>query len=334
MLVTMRLFLTRTIPDTGLDLIRTAAPDITIEQWAGDGAIPRTALLARVKGADILACLLTDQIDAEVMDAAGPSLKLIANYAVGFDNIDLCAAKDRGILVANTPAPEVSESVAEHALALMFALSHRIVEADHYTRAGKYHGWSPTLLVGHDLSGKTLGIFGGGAIGSALARRLRDGFGMRILYHDLHQNTGLERTTGAQFVSKEDVLRNADIVSLHLPLLPSTRHFMTAQDFALMKSTAILINTARGPIVDQHALLEALRHGTIAGAGLDVYECEPLIACNPQDIHALAALPNVVLTPHTASATHEARNAMSRELGRNVVAFLRGETPPHAVQST
>jgi glyoxylate reductase len=329
----MRLFLTRSIPEDGLVLIRAAAPNLAIEQWTGDTAMPRTALLARVKGVDILACLLTDRIDAEVMDAAGPSLKLIANYAVGFDNIDLQAAKDRGILVANTPATEVSEAVAEHALALMFALAHRVVEADAYTRAGKYHGWSPTLLVGTDLAGKTLGIFGGGAIGSALARRLRDGFGMRILYHDVRRNPELEQTTGATLLSKEELLRAADFVSLHIPLLPATRHFLSAPDFALMKSTAYLINTARGPVVDQHALLEALRHGTIAGAGLDVYECEPLIACNPQDLQALAALPNVVLTPHTASATQEARAAMSRELGRNVVAFLRGEVPPHAVQA-
>jgi glyoxylate reductase len=328
----MRLYLTRNIPEVGLELIKKAQPDIILDYWAEDVACPRVTLLEKVKGVDVLACLLTDKIDAEVMEAAGPSLKMIANYAVGFDNIDLKAAEERGIVVANTPAPEVFEAVAEHAIALIFGLAHRLVEADHYTRAGKYQGWSPTLLVGQDIAGKTLGIIGGGAIGSALGRRLRDGFGLKILYNDLQPNPTLEQATGAHFVSKGDLLKEADFVSLHVPLSPSTRHLISGPELQQMKKTAFLINTARGPVVDEGALLKALEQGVIAGAGLDVYECEPLIACNPQDIEALASLPNVILTPHTASATLEARAAMSRELGLNVVAFLAGHRPPHAVK--
>jgi lactate dehydrogenase-like 2-hydroxyacid dehydrogenase len=274
---------------------------------------------------------LTDKIDAGVMDAAGPKLKMIANYAVGFDNIDLKAAAERNIMVTNAAAPEVSESVAEHAIAMIFALAHRIVETDTWTRQGKYKGWGPKMFLGGDLKGKTLGLIGAGAIGSAIARRLRDGFDVNIVYADIKRNEKLE-AEGAKYLKQDQLLRQSDFVSLHVPLLPATHHLISTKELKLMKKTAFLINTSRGPIVDEIALVKALLRGDIAGAGLDVYECEPLIDCNPKDMYELRKLPNVVLTPHTASATIEARQAMSTTAAKNILAFLDGKQPPNAVK--
>lgn len=325
-----KIFVTRDIPDHGLKLLK-ARKGVQLSVYKEDKAIPRKELLKRVQGVDILLSLLTDKIDADVMDAAGPKLKMIANYAVGFDNIDLKAAAERNIIVTNAAAPEVSESVAEHAVAMIFALSHRIVETDAWTRQGKYKGWGPKMFLGIDLKGKTLGIIGGGAIGSAIARRLNHGFDVNIVYTDIKRNPQLE-ADGAKFVTQEQLLRHADFVSLHVPLLPSTQHLISTKQLKMMKKTAYLINTSRGPIVDELALVKALRRGDIAGAALDVYECEPLIDCNPKDIYELRKLPNVVLTPHTASATVEARQAMSTTAANNILAFLDGKQPPNAVR--
>jgi glyoxylate reductase len=326
-----KIFATRSIHDAGIKLLK-ANKNVDLEIYERDQLIPRKELLKRVRGKDVILSLLTDKIDKDVMDAAGPQLKMIANYAVGFDNIDLKEAAKRGITVSNTPHERVNESVAEHTVALMFALSHRIVEADAFMRAGKYHAWNPHLLIGSDLVGKTMGIIGTGRIGSGVVHRLYDGFKMKIVYSDVARNKDLEKTTGAKFRTMEALLKESDFVSLHVPLLKSTHHLISTKQLNMMKSTAFLINTARGPVVDEKALVEALRNKVIAGAAMDVYECEPFIACNPRDIRDLRKMKNVVLTPHTASATIEARQAMSETAGKNILAFIRGKVPPNAVK--
>lgn len=318
-------FITRAIPDAGIRLLQNAGYDLDI--YAGPDAIPQPELLRRVKGCDAILSLLTDRMDAAVFDAAGPALKVIANYAVGFDNVDLDAAKKRGIIVTNAPAPEVSETVAEHTFAFIMTLAHRIVEADAYSRAEKYAGWSPTLLLGVDVKGKTLGVVGLGRIGQAVAERAVKGFGMRCMYSGPHRNEPFEKEFGAEYASLEKLLEAADFVTIHVPLLPSTRHLISTAEFTQMKPTAFLINTSRGPIVDEKALLRALRTKRIAGAALDVYECEPHLDCDLTDKLELKSFPNVVLTPHTASATIEARQAMSRLAAKNISAVLAGQPP-------
>lgn len=324
-----KIFVTRDIPDEGLKMLR-ARPDVELKVYEENKAIPIGVLKREIKGVDIILSLLTDRIDDSVMRAAGKNLKMIANYAVGFDNVDLEAAKKRGITVTNAANPEISETVAEHTIALIFALAHRIVETDDFTRAGKYKGWGPKMFLGTDVYGKTLGIIGGGAIGSALAKRMKDGFGAKIVYNDIKPNEMFEKEFGATFMQKDELLKHADFVSLHVPLLPSTRHLIGENELKLMKKTSYLINTSRGPVVDEKALVVALSRGDIAGAGLDVYECEPLIDCDPTDTYELRKLPNVVLTPHTASASIEARQAMSRSAAENIIDFLDGKTPKNA----
>lgn len=323
-----RILVTRHIPEAGLRLLR-AKRGVTIDLYKEDRSIPKKELLKRIKQADVLLSLLTDHVDADVI-AAAPRLKLIANYAVGFDNVDLAAAKKRGILVTNSPCEEINEAVAEHTIALLFALAHRIVETDAYTRAGKYHGWGPELLLGTDIAGKTLGLVGTGRIGTAVARRLHDGFNINILYHDPKRNREIEHAFGARYVSLRELLKLSDFVSLHVPLLPSTRHLISARQLSYMKPTAFLINTARGPVVDEKALVNALLKKQIGGAGLDVYECEPFIGCNARDRKALHDLKNVVLTPHTASSTVAGRDAMAATTAQNILDFLAGKPPLHA----
>ena len=298
-----------------------------VSVYPKDEIIPRKELLRSVKGVDALLPLLTDKIDGEVMDAAGKNLKIIANYAVGFDNVDLPAAAERKIVVTNTPAPEVSETVAEHTFALMIGMAHRLVESDTYARAGKYKGWGPMILLGVDLYGKTLGIIGSGRIGAAVAQRAVKGFKMKVVYSDPRQNPEFEKEFGAGYLPMDKLLGVSDFISLHVPLLPSTRHLISTPQFGMMKKTAYLINTARGPIVDEKALLVALRAKQIAGAGLDVFECEPAIDCDLTDKLELKKFPNVILTPHTASATIEARQAMSRLAAENIAAVLSGKAP-------
>jgi len=327
-----KIFITRDIPDEGIKMLR-KRKSIKLDIYEKDRKIPRRELLKRVKGCNVILSILTEKMDAQVMDAAGPQLKMIANYAVGFNNVDLDAAKDRGIVVTNAPGPEIVESVAEHAVGLIFALTHRIVETDTFTRAGKYKGWGPKLLLGTDVVGKTLGVIGTGQIGTGLVKRMHDGFGVKIIYNDIKRNPDLEKKYKAKYRSKMQLLREADIVSLHVPLLDSTHHLISTKELKAMKRTAFIINTSRGPIIDETALVKALTKGDIAGAGLDVYECEPLIDCNPKDNYQLRSLPNVVLTPHTASATVETRQAMSRTAAKNILAFLDGKRPPNKVTS-
>jgi glyoxylate reductase len=319
-----KIFITRHIPEAGLKLLRKNR-HLKLDIYKKDKIIPRRTLLRRVRGVDIILSILTEKIDAAVMDAAGLQLKMIANYGVGFDNIDLVEAKKRGIIVTNTPGPEITEAVAEHVIALMFALAHRLITVNKIACKNKYKGWGPELLLGNGIGGSTLGIVGGGAIGSALAKHLRDGFNLKILYHDVKKNIKLEAETGAIFCPLSKLLKQSDFVTIHVPLLPSTHHLIGATELSLMKKSAFLINTARGPIVDEAALVHALQNNLIAGAGLDVYEHEPRIP------RTLRKLSNVVLTPHTASATNYVRNAMSVVAATNIIAFIQGNPPPNAL---
>lgn len=280
-----------------------------------DRVLPKAQLIEKAKGANAIVSLLTDKIDAEVMDKVGPQLKIIANYAVGFDNIDIEAAKERSIIVTNTPEA-MTQAVAEHALALMLACARRIVEGDGYVRAGKYDGWEPELLLGPEIAGKTLGIVGIGRIGEALAHIAYHGFGMKIIYHDLEINEEIERTLQANYASLNSLLETSDFISLHVPLNKATQHLIGKTELESMKKTAILVNTARGAIIDEKALIGALKDKSIFAAGIDVFEDES----KPSD--DLYKLNNVVLTPHIASATNEARACMSECVAENIIEVL------------
>lgn len=321
-------FVTRHIPGPCLTLLKEAG--FQVEVYEKDQIIPRKELLKRIKGKDAVLTLLTDRVDEEFFKAAGPQLKIVANYAVGFDNIDLKAAAARKLYVTNTPGKLISISVAEHTFALMLASTKRIVESDTYARAGKYQGWSPTLFLGLMLQGKTLGLIGTGHIGTEVAKR-GAAMGMKIVYTDLKRNADLEKQVKAKFMKQDALLKVADVVSLHVPLLPSTRHLISTKQFKLMKPTAHIINTSRGPVIDEKALAIALEKGQIAGAGIDVFECEPAIDCDLSDTHALRKLSQAVLTPHTASAAIEARSEMGELAAKNVIAALKGKKPKNLV---
>ena len=305
--------MTRMIPKKGIQLLRR---HFLVKVYPKDQAIPRKELLKEVKQCDALLCLLTEKIDKEIL-TANPKLKVVSNYAVGYDNIDVKVATAKGIAVCNTPGV-LEDAVAEHTFALMLALSKRIVEADRFVRAGKYKRWEPMLLLGTELKGKTIGIIGLGRIGAGVAERARSGMGVNVLYHDIKRNKDFEKKYQAKFAAMSELLKKSDFVSLHVPLLPSTRHLIGKEELRLMKKTAYLINTSRGPVVDEKALVEALKKKHIAGAGLDVYENEPKLA------PGLIKLKNAVLTPHTASATVEARTAMSELAARNIIDVLQG----------
>ncbi len=321
-----RIFVTRKIPEAGPELLRSRGHEVVVS--GKDRALEKAELIAALGAApyDAVLCLLTDKIDAEVL-AAAPAAKIFANYAVGVDNIDLVMAKARGVLITNTPAVSTSQSVAEHALALLVAVGRRIVEADQFVRDDHYRGWDPMLFITPDLVGRTLGIIGAGRIGSRLAFHAARGFEMKVIYHDIRRNDELERTLGVKFEpTVEAVLRAADYVSLHVNLDQSTRHLINRERLALMKPSAVLVNTARGPVIDEAALVDALREKRLAGAGLDVFEFEPKL------VPGLAALPNVVLTPHIASATEETRNDMAKMAAENILATLEGKLPPNLVK--
>lgn len=321
----MFVYVTRKFAESGIKALK--AKKYRVEIYPEDKVIPRKELIKNVRGADAILSLLTDKIDDEIMAAAGPNLKIVANYAVGFDNVDLAAAKKRNIPVTNTPSDEVNEAVAEETFALMISLARRIPEADVFSKDKKYSGWSPTHFIGTTLNGKTLGIIGAGRIGVSAGRRGVKGFGMKLVYSDMRANPDLEKELGAKRLTMEKLLQTSDFVSLHVPLLPSTHHLISTAEFALMKKTAFLINTARGPVVDEKALLRALKTKRIAGAGLDVFECEPAIDCDLKDNLELKSFPNVILTPHIASATIEAREAMSLVAAQNIIAVLSGKEP-------
>lgn len=319
----LKIFVTRQIPESGISLLKEKGYEVSVSPF--DRVLTREELLESVKGVDAILSLLTDKMDAEVMDTAGKQLKIIANYAVGYDNIDVKAANERGIITTNTP-DVLTESVAEHAIALMFSLAHRIVESDQFMRDGKYIGWAPLLFLGNDLVGKTLGLVGLGRIGAAVAQRMHDGFNMKIVYYDARRNEELEKKFNLEFMDLEILLKTADIISIHVPLLPTTKHLIGEAQLKMMKPTAYLLNTSRGPVIDEQALVGALKNGTIKGAALDVYENEPKMASG------LAELPNTVLTPHTASATVETRSAMSDLAAKNIIAVLSGVEPPTPIK--
>ena len=321
-----KIFVTRLIPDSGLKLLREKGHEVVVSEK--DGVLTRDELFAalKAKSYDAVLCLLTDKIDDQVF-AAAPVAKIFANYAVGFDNIDLISAARRGVLISNAPSDSTTRSVAEHALALLVTVGRRIVEADQFVRDGKYLGWAPLLFLTPDLVGRTLGIIGAGRIGSRLAHHAINGFEMKVIYYDILRNELLEEKYGAEYKSTVDeVLKVSDYVSLHVSLDESTRHLINRERLALMKPTAVLVNTARGAVIDETALVETLREKRIAGAGLDVFEHEPQLA------PGLAELPNVVLTPHIASATIETREDMARLAAANILAALEGKPPPNLVK--
>lgn len=319
------IYITRHIPEIGINLLRDAGH--TVDVSGKDGVLTRDELLAalRAKPYDAVISLLTDTIDGEVFDAV-PTAKIFANYAVGFNNIDLAAAAERGITITNTPGV-LTDTVAEFAFSLMLAVAKRIPEAERFARAGKYEGWAPELLLGTDLKGKTLGVLGAGRIGYEVALKAKHGLGMNIIYNDVKPSEPLEKDTGAKFyATTEEVLKEADVVTIHVPLLPSTEHLINAERLSLMKPTAYIVNTSRGPVIDEAALVDALKRGVIRGAGIDVFEHEPALA------PGLTELENVVITPHIASASDGTRNAMSEIAATNALAFLKGEVPPNVVE--
>jgi glyoxylate reductase len=317
-----RVFISRKIPEEGLRMV-TGATDATV--WQDDLPPPRDELLRAVRGCDGILTLLTDRVDAELLDAAGPGLKVVSNYAVGFDNVDVPECTARRIPVGNTPGV-LTETTADLAWALLMAAARRVVEGADYVRAGKWKTWGPLLLLGPDVHGATLGIVGFGRIGQAVARRAA-GFGMKILYHDVSRvQAAVEGALGASFVSLDELLAESDFVSLHVNLTPETEHLIDAERLREMKRSAVLVNTSRGPVVDNLALAEALRDGEIAAAALDVTEPEPL----PVD-HPLVGLPNCVVVPHIASASHATRARMAEMAAANLLAGLRGERLPTPV---
>ena len=317
-----KIFVTRKIPESGIKLLQKSCH---VKIYPKDQVIPKDELIKEVKQCDALLCLLTDKIDKEVIDA-NHKLKIISNYAIGFNNIDVAYATKKGIPVTNTPGKAIVDAVAEHTIALLFAITKRIVEADQFMRAGKYKTWEPLLLLGMELVEKTIGIVGLGRIGSGVAQRAK-AMGMKIVYYDVKRNADFEREFSAQYLSLNNLLKSADVVSVHVPLLPTTKHLIGTKELSLMKKTAYLINTSRGPVIDEKALVQALKQKKIAGAGLDVYEFEPKLATG------LTKLQNVVLTPHIASATIEARSEMSKDAAENILAVLQGKKPKMLVNA-
>jgi glyoxylate reductase len=318
------IYITRRIPDLGIKMLEEKGYNLHIR----DNEMPpsQEELNSALKEGeyDAVVTLLTDKIDSSIYDA-NPNIKLYANYAIGFDNMDIHEAKNKGIYITNTPGA-YANCVAEHAVALMLALTTRLVEGDKYMREGKYKTWMPDIFIGTDLSGKTLGLIGAGKIGEKVAWRLMHGFDMKIVYHDIVKNETLDKEDGATYLDTiEEVLKVSDIVTLHTPLLPTTKHLINEERLKMMKPTAFLINTSRGPVIDELALVKALKEGVIKGAGLDVFEFEPKLS------DGLAELPNVVLTPHIASAREMARNEMAKVLAENIIDFFEGREPRNNV---
>jgi glyoxylate reductase len=319
-----RVFVTRGLLGNALQMLHDAFGEKRVRVYPDDRIIGRGELLEGVRGAAGILCMLTERIDAEVFDAAGPQLKAVANFAVGYNNIDLGEATRRGIAVCNTP-DVLTETTADLAFALMLGVARRFRDAESYLREGRWTSWSPSLLLGQDVHGKTLGIFGLGRIGQAVARRAR-GFDMRVLYHNRKPVAGdVEREFAARYVDKATLLAESDIITIHTPLNDETRHAIGSAEFKAMKKSAILVNTARGPIVNEGELAAALKTGEIWGAGIDVFEKEPKI--DPE----LLACPNALLLPHVGSATGETRAKMAELAAANLIACLTGKTPPSCV---
>lgn len=312
-----KVYVTRRVPEASVELLRSVAE---VRQWDSDDVVPRSVLLQEVADCDGLFCLLTERIDDELLDRA-PRLKVVANMAVGYDNIDVAAVTRRGIVATNTPGV-LTETSADLAWALILATARRVVEGVDFVRAGKWKTWGPMLLLGHDVHHATLGVIGLGRIGFEVARR-SIGFDMKVLYHNRRRRPDVEQQYGWQYADLPTLLRESDIVTIHTDYNPSSHHLIGREQLQMMKRTAYLINTARGPIVDNMALAEALEQGWIAGAGLDVTDPEPI----PLD-HPLTKLPNCVILPHIASASVATRTRMATLAAENIVAVLQGKRPP------
>ncbi len=315
-----KVFVTRQIPEKGFELIKEFCD---VDLWSGDMPPSREELLLRARGMDGILSLLTDKIDSEVMDTAGSQLKVISNFAVGFDNIDVLAATARKIPVGNTP-DVLTDATADFAFTLMMSAGRRILEGDRYVRAGNWKTWQPMLLLGIEMKGTTLGLVGFGRIGKAMARRAI-GFDMRVIYYDPLENRS-DSDTQAASVDLETLLDESDFISLHTPLTPDTHQLINAEAFSKMKPNAVLVNTSRGPVVDLDALYNALKEKRIFAAGLDVTDPEPL----PLD-HPLFTLENVLVMPHIASASKSARDKMSWIAAKNLIAGLEGRHLPNCV---
>ncbi len=315
-----KVYVTRELPTAALDLLAEAA---TVRVWPDELPPPPEVLLAEAADADALLTLLTDRIDAAIM-AAAPRLRVISNMAVGYDNIDVEEANRRGILVTNTPGILI-KTTADFAFALLLAAARRVVEADRYTRQGRWKTWGPQVLLGQDVYEATLGVVGLGGVGLEVAKRGR-GFGMRVLYCDSTRRPKEERRYGLVYVELDQLLTESDFISLHTPLIPETHHLVGERELALMKPTAVLVNTARGPIVDQRALWRSLKERRIAAAAIDVSEQEPIASDDP-----LLGLDNIIITPHIASASVATRLGMARMAVDNLLTALRGQVPPQCV---
>ena len=317
-----KIFVTREIPEIGINLLKEKGHEVSI---GPEGSISKEELLKEVKDVNAILSVLTEEINGEVMDVAGKQLKIIANYAVGYNNINVAEAKERNVIVTNTPGV-LTDTVADHAVAMLFAIARRIPEADKYMRAGKFKAWGPKLFLGGEIVNKTLGIIGLGRIGSAVALRMSKGFNMKVVYYDMNRNQELEKEHNFEYRELDDLLKEADYISLHTALTEDTKHLINKERLALLKPNARLINTSRGPIIDEAALIEILKEKKIAGAALDVFEKEPEI------MPGLADLNNVVLTPHIASGTKETRDKMSEMAANNIIAVLDGKEALNPVE--
>ncbi len=311
-----KIYVTREIPRQTVDALA-AEHDVVVN--GEDRALTPDELRRNVAGCAAIVSLLTDRIDGTLLDAAGPHCRIVANYAVGTNNFDVSSATERGVALTNTPGV-LDDATATHTIALMLAMARRIPEAERFLREGRWDGWKPMFFVGADVDRRVLGIAGAGRIGRNVARKAR-AFDMEIIYSDVAPNAAIENESGARFVGKDELLARSDFLTLHVPLLPDTHHYIGATELARMKPTSILINASRGPVIDEKALVDALRERRIWGAALDVFEDEPTLA------PGLVDLPNVVVVPHIASATEQTRLAMGEIVSRNVLAVLAGSTP-------
>lgn len=322
--ILMRIFVTRKIPGNHLEKLKKAGYEVEVSEH--DRILTESELVEKVKGIDGIISMVTDRIDGDLMDAAGPQLKIVSNYAVGFDNVDIQAATDRGIVVTNTPSEEVNESVAEHTWSLILALANRIVEADEFVRKGKYHGWEPDLFLGVNLIGKTLGIIGLGRIGTMVARRAQ-GWKMKVIYYKRTRDLDCEKKMGVFYCPLDELLTKSDFVTLHVPLTEETRHMVNKDFLAKMKKGSYLVNTARGAVVNEADLVESLKSGHLAGAALDVFENEKNIS------KEFLEMTNTITTPHIASATYEAREKMGEMTTDAIIDVLSAKKPESLVNS-
>lgn len=313
-------YVTRAIPEENIEELR---KHFDVEVNPDDRALSKDELKQKLKGRHAAISLLTDTIDGEVLDAAGPQLRIVANYAVGFNNFDVAGATQRNVVLTNTPGV-LDDATATHTITLLLATARRIAESDKFVRDGKWQGWAPMFFVGLDVERKNLGIAGLGRIGKAVAKRAR-GFDMNIIYSDVKRDPDFEKAFGATYVDKDTLIRESDFLTMHVPLTDETRHYIGAKELKAMKKTAVLINASRGPVVDEIALVQALKNGEIWGAGLDVFEDEPKLASG------LIDLPNVVVVPHIASATPQTRIAMGEIAVNNIIKVLNGHVPDTCV---